>query len=46
MLTFSTGEKLSKGTYYCLNFGQAVKLDDNSDTLPPCPDCNGSKYRS
>jgi len=41
----TTGEKPGKGTYYCIKCGQAVTLDDASDTLPPCPRCNGTEYR-
>ena len=40
----STGEKPGKGTYTCKNCGQKVVLDDNSDTLPPCPKCNHTEY--
>lgn len=41
----TTGEKPGKGTYYCKKCGQAVTLDDDTDTLPPCPKCNGTEYR-
>ena len=41
----TTGEKPGKGTYYCNNCGQAVTLDDDTDTLPPCPKCNGTDFR-
>lgn len=40
----TTGEKPGKGTYKCKNCGQIVRLDDNSDTLPPCPSCNGTEF--
>lgn len=40
----STGEKPGKGDYVCVDCGQIIKLDDNTDTLPPCPKCNGTKY--
>jgi len=40
----NTGEKPGKGTYICTSCGQEVELDDNTDTLPPCPKCNGTKY--
>lgn len=39
-----TGEKLGVGTYTCDNYGQVVILDDNMDTLPPYPKCNGTEY--
>lgn len=41
----STGEKPGKGTYICTNCGQRVVLDDNTDTLPPCPNCSKTTYR-
>lgn len=40
----STGEKPGKGEYTCDDCGQVVVLDDNSDTLPPCPKCSGTDY--
>ncbi len=40
-----TGEKPGKGFYTCTSCGQVVHLDDNSDTLPPCPTCNGTNYK-
>lgn len=33
----STGEKPGIGTYQCVNCGTIIHLDDNTDTLPPCP---------
>src|SRR3954453_22598846 len=33
----TTGQKPGKGTYSCTDCGQTVVLDDNTDTLPPCP---------
>jgi len=40
----TTGEKPGKGTYVCKNCGQTVTLDDDTDTLPPCPRCNGTEF--
>ncbi len=40
----TTGEKPGKGTYVCKNCGQSVVLDDDTDTLPPCPNCSGTEY--
>ncbi|PYG88467.1 zinc ribbon family protein [Ruminiclostridium sufflavum DSM 19573] len=40
----TTGEKPGKGTYQCKTCGQVVRLDDSTDTLPPCPKCNGTEY--
>lgn len=39
-----TGEKSEAGTYTCDKCGRVVVLDDNFDTLPPCPKCNGTDY--
>lgn len=40
----TTGEKPGTGTYTCDNYGQVVVLDDDTDTLPSCPKCNGTEY--
>ena len=39
-----TGEKPGKGTYKCRKCGTTVTLDDDTDTLPPCPKCNGTEF--
>ena len=39
-----TGEKPGKGNYKCKQCGQIVVLDDNKDTLPPCPKCRNIKF--
>jgi len=44
-MALSTGEKPGNGTYICKICGQKVVLDDNTDTLPPCPKCKKPKYR-
>jgi DNA-directed RNA polymerase subunit RPC12/RpoP len=41
----TTGEKPGKGIYVCVKCGQVVALDDNTDTLPPCPRCHGTEFR-
>lgn len=41
---YKTGEKPGKGVYRCTRCGQLVVLDDDSDTLPPCPKCNNTTY--
>lgn len=41
---YKTGEKPGKGTYRCTRDGQTVILDDNTDTLPPCPKCHNTTY--
>lgn len=38
---YKTGEKPGKGIYQCKNCGQTLVLDDTTDTLPPCPSCDG-----
>ena len=43
-MSYSTGEKPGKCTYVCTFRGQRVVLDDNTDTLPPCPKCNKTSY--
>lgn len=40
----STGEKPGQGTYTCTHCGQVVVLDDDTDTLPPCPRCEETEY--
>ena len=40
----STGEKPGRGTYTCTNCGQTVRLDQDSDRLPPCPNCEETEY--
>lgn len=41
---YSTGEKPGIGTYKCIACGQLVRLDNVSDTLPPCPQCEKTTY--
>ncbi|MCO0816935.1 MAG: zinc ribbon-containing protein [Lactococcus lactis] len=41
----STGNKPGKGEYYCTSCGQNVTLDQNTDTLPPCPSCHHTQFR-
>lgn len=43
-MAYTTGEKPGKGLYMCLKCFQTVKLDDDTDTLPPCPKCDGTKF--
>ena len=40
------GEKPGKGRYCCTNCDWSVVLDDDSDRLPPCGNCQaGEKTR-
>lgn len=34
---YDIGEKPGKGTYQCIYSNDTVTLDDDTDTLPPCP---------
>ncbi len=43
-MTHSTGEKPGKGIYQCLKCFQLVRLDDETDTLPPCPKCSETEF--
>lgn len=45
LMMATTGEKPGKGSYICEKCGQQVDLDDQTDTLPPCPKCNHTEYR-
>lgn len=42
---YITGQKPGKGTYVCTECGTIVVLDDETDTLPPCPKCNNTTFR-
>jgi exosome complex RNA-binding protein Csl4 len=44
-MIYRTGEKPGKGLYQCTKCDQTVRLDDDSDTLPPCPKCDNTEYR-
>ena len=41
---YKTGEKPGRGSYQCVACPQVVELDDDTDTLPPCPRCSGTTY--
>lgn len=40
----TTGEKPGKGVYKCTACGTRVRLDDTTDTLPPCPKCSKTNF--
>lgn len=44
-IMYTTGQKPGKGTYVCTKCGTIVVLDDDTDTLPPCPKCNNTTFR-
>lgn len=39
-----TGEKPGKGKYDCNNCWATLMLDDDTDTLPPCPSCDNVEF--
>lgn len=41
---YTTGQKPGKGRYQCTKCGHIITLDDDTDTLPPCKSCNGTKW--
>ena len=41
---YRTGEKPGKGTYVCTICGKVIVLNDDSDTLPPCPQCHATSW--
>lgn len=41
-----TGEEPGAGLYRCTRCGQAVRLDDAGDRLPPCPECHHTEFVS
>jgi len=41
----TTGEKPGVGVYQCTNCDEIVRLDDATDTLPPCPRCSKTNFR-
>lgn len=40
----NTGEKPGIGSYKCIFCKKVLKLDENTDKLPPCPNCNNTSY--
>ncbi|EOA5939524.1 hypothetical protein C7N31_RS07970 [Enterococcus hirae] len=43
-MVHTTGEKPGKGNYTCTQCGTVVKLDDTTDTLPPCGKCANTQF--
>lgn len=41
---FRTGERPGKGQYKCTNCGEVIRLDDDTDVLPPCPSCHNTYW--
>ncbi|WP_342676882.1 hypothetical protein [Methanofollis sp. UBA420] len=44
-MPYTCGEKSGKGGYVCLYDNEVVRLNDDTDTLPPCRVCKGEVYR-
>lgn len=44
-MIYHTGEKPGIGSYQCTKCGEIVKLNDNTDTLPPCPRCGHTEFK-
>ncbi|PKM41949.1 MAG: hypothetical protein CVV03_10995 [Firmicutes bacterium HGW-Firmicutes-8] len=43
-MAYATGERPGKGTYYCISCKQPIKVNNNIDTIPPCPKCNKTQF--
>ncbi|WP_367368235.1 zinc ribbon-containing protein [Schleiferilactobacillus harbinensis] len=41
---YHTGDKPGVGKYKCTNCGEIITLYRVTDTLPPCPSCNGTNW--
>ncbi|MDP8234413.1 MAG: hypothetical protein P9M06_06410 [Candidatus Saelkia tenebricola] len=44
-MSYHCGEKLGKGRYVCLNCGEDLYLDEDTDALPPCAKCKKCEFR-
>jgi DNA-directed RNA polymerase subunit RPC12/RpoP len=40
-----TGQKPGMGWYVCIRCGEDLKLDEDTDVMPPCAKCDGTKFR-
>lgn len=45
IMAYVCGQKPGIGRYVCLNCGEDLYLNDNTDTLPPCAKCNKCQFR-
>ena len=43
-IMYKTGEKPGKGFYRCVVCGKIIYLNDDTDTLPPCPECHNTSW--
>jgi hypothetical protein len=44
-MDYTCGEKPGIGGYTCRDCGETVFLDNSGDALPPCPSCEGCRWR-
>jgi DNA-directed RNA polymerase subunit RPC12/RpoP len=44
-MDYTCGEKPGIGSYTCRDCGETVFLDNSGDALPPCPSCEGCRWR-
>ena len=44
-MVYKCGEKPGKGRYVCTNCGEDLNLNDDTDTLPPCTNCEECEFR-
>jgi DNA-directed RNA polymerase subunit RPC12/RpoP len=44
-MVYKCGQKPGVGRYVCLGCGEDLKLDDGTDTLPPCAKCNKCEFK-
>ena len=42
---YPCGKKPGIGTYICTKCGSEKKLDNDTDTLPPCSKCDNCMFR-
>jgi hypothetical protein len=45
-MPYICGEKPGSGKYECTRDGFVIELDDDTDTLPPCPKCSNCIYNA
>jgi len=39
------GEKPGKGLYICTHCGQKVRIENDTESMPPCPNCQEATFR-
>jgi len=43
-MAFKCGQKPGSGRYVCINCGEDLNLDDDTDPLPPCAKCEKCEF--